>query len=335
MFTLPIDGNGSARWEIRTNICVDGNLERSGRQVMLLGRLMDQFPPPEENDQHIDKAHRSTNDENALSNQTAASRQKLDRPAYIPVPLKIMGIPVTPFGSYEQALECVEKIIESGYKSFWVAINPIKIYKAWQNTELMELLRQADIGICDGIGIALTSRMLHKQNLFRCTGCDLFFRLISLASRKGWGVYMLGSSAQTNASARSELQKKYPNLKIVGWQDGYFKDSQKVIEQINSSGANLLFVAMGSPKQELWIWKHRQAINTNFCMGVGGSFDIAAGNLKRAPRIFQVTGTEFLFRLICEPLKRGPIQKVLLPYALRVMGKKAVDLTMSNDDSKD
>ena len=199
----------------------------------------------------------------------------------------------------------------------------------------MELLRQADVGLCDGMGVAVTSKILKRQSLFRCTGCDLFFKLISLASRKGWGVYMLGSSAQTNTAARSALQKKYPGLKIVGWHDGYFKDSQKVVEHINSSRANLLFVAMGSPKQEYWIRENWQAIETNFCMGVGGSFDIAAGNLKRAPKIFRVTGTEFLFRLICEPFKRGPIQKVLLPYALQVMGKKAVDLTLSDEEQMD
>jgi exopolysaccharide biosynthesis WecB/TagA/CpsF family protein len=334
-FTLPIDGNGAAKWEIRATISADGYLERTGRQALLLSRLMDEFPPPEEEDQYIDTNRRFTTHEKALSNQTLTSIQSLVRPAYIPAPIEIMGIPVTPFRSYDQALECVEKIIESSHKSFWVAINPIKIYQAWQQPELMELLRQVDVGLCDGMGVALTSKILKRQNLVRCTGCDLFFRLISMASRKGWGVYMLGSSAQTNAAARSQLQKKYPGLKIVGWQDGYFKDSQMVIEQINSSGANLLFVAMGSPKQEYWIWNHWQAINANFCMGVGGSFDIAAGNLKRAPRIFRATGTEFLYRLICEPFKRGPMQKVLLPYVLQVMGKKAVDLTMSNEDGED
>jgi len=317
-FILPLDGNGTVKWEIRANICADGYLERSGRQAMLLARLIGNFPPPEQNDQ-----------------PTGTKRtvmQALKRPAYIPTPIEVMGTPVTPFKSYDQALECVEKIVDSHHKSFWVAINPIKIYQASQKPELMELLRQADVGLCDGMGIAVTSKLLKRQSLFRCTGCDLFFRLISLASRKGWGVYMLGSSAQTNTAARSELQKKYPGLKIVGWQDGYFKDSEKVIEHINASKPNLLFVAMGSPKQEYWISKNWQAIETNFCMGVGGSFDIAAGNLKRAPKIFRVTGTEFLFRLICEPFKRGPIQKVLLPYALQVMGKKAVDLTLSDEE---
>jgi N-acetylglucosaminyldiphosphoundecaprenol N-acetyl-beta-D-mannosaminyltransferase len=127
----------------------------------------------------------------------------------------------------------------------------------------------------------------------------------------------------------------YPGLKIVGWHDGYFEDSNAVIEQINSSKANILFVAMGSPKQENWIQNNWQAINVNICMGVGGSFDIASGTLKRAPKVFRMTGTEFLYRLICEPRKRWRIQKALLPYFVQVIGKKAVDLTLSGEGQMD
>jgi N-acetylglucosaminyldiphosphoundecaprenol N-acetyl-beta-D-mannosaminyltransferase len=156
----------------------------------------------------------------------------------------------------------------------------------------------------------------------------LFFKILSLASRKKWGVFMLGASAESNEAACSELQKMYPSLRIVGWQDGYFEDSDTVIEQINSSGADLLFVAMGSPKQEHWIWQHRKAIKTNFCMGVGGSFDIASGGLRRAPKIFHMTGTEFLFRLIREPRKRWRIQKVLFPYFFRVIYKRLFGFTV-------
>ena len=265
---------------------------------------------------------------------TMTETQILNKQTYNPSPIDIMGIPVVPFESYDQALECVEEIIESDRKSWWVAINPIKIYQAWHKPELLNLLRQTDVGICDGVGVSIASKILHGRSIKRCTGCDLFFKLLFLASRKRWGVYMLGASAESNAAARSELQKMYPELRIVGWQDGYFEDSRTVIEQINSSGADLLFVAMGSPKQEHWICRHRQALDANFCMGVGGSFDIASGRLRRAPKVFRMTGTEFLFRLIREPLKRWPIQKVLFPYFLRVIGKKMVDLTMSDKEHK-
>jgi len=252
--------------------------------------------------------------------------QKLNKQTHIPSPIDIMGIPVVPFESYDQALKCVEETIVSNKKSFWVAINPIKIYNAWYKPELLNLLRQTDVGICDGVGVSITSKILNGRSIKRCTGCDLFFKLLSLAARKKWGVYLLGASAESNAAARSELQKMYPNLRIVGWQDGYFEDSQRIIEQINSSRAKLLFVAMGSPKQEQWIWRHRQTIEANFCMGVGGSFDIASGGLRRAPKIFRMTGTEFLFRLIKEPRKRWRIQKVLFPYFLRVIYKRLFGL---------
>jgi len=333
---LPLKANGATEWELRASIWSDDYLELCSRQAMLLARLMDEYPPPEQEKKAEELDLFSYTKRRFRIEEKAGgptNTQTLKMPAQIPTPLDIMGIPVVPFESYDQALECIEEIIESDRKSWWVAINPIKIYNAWQKPELLNTLRQTDAGICDGVGVSIASRILYGRNIKRCTGCDLFFKLLFLASRKKWGVYLLGASAESNATARSELQKKYPGLRIVGWHDGYFEDSQKVIEQINSSKANLLFVAMGSPKQENWIRSNWQAINANICMGVGGSFDIASGSLRRAPTIFRMTGTEFLYRLICEPRKRWRIQKVLIPYFLQVIGKKTVDLTMSDEES--
>jgi N-acetylglucosaminyldiphosphoundecaprenol N-acetyl-beta-D-mannosaminyltransferase len=233
-----------------------------------------------------------------------------------------MGIPVVPFETYDQALGCIGAAIESKRKSFCIAINPIKMYNALHEPELQSLLRQADINICDGVGVSIASRILSGRGINRITGCDLFFRLLALASQKQWGVYLLGASPESNAAARVQLQKRYPHLRIVGWQDGYFKDSDKVVEQINASKADLLFVAMGSPKQEHWIAQHRCQINASFCMGVGGSLDVASGNIKRAPKVFRMTGTEFLFRFIMEPRKRLSHQKVLLYFLLRILGRR-------------
>ena len=143
---------------------------------------------------------------------------------------------------------------------------------------------------------------------------------------------MLGASHESNSAACEKIKQMFPGLKIVGNQDGYFEDSSEVIEKINASNADLLFVAMGSPKQEQWIWEHWKSISVNFCMGVGGSFDIAAGNLKRAPKIFRMTGTEFLYRLLSEPRKRWKIQKPLFPFFMRVLGKKLVDIVLVSDD---
>ncbi len=333
--TLPLHRNGVLEWEIRARIWINDFLELSGHQAMLLTRLMDEFPPPELEEKAESLEHYSEKEVHSEAREkstvSTTEVQTLDRPNRIPMPLDIMGIPVVPFESYDQALECVEGIVESNSKSFWVAINPIKIYHAWHDSELRNLLLQADVGICDGVGVTIASKILNGRNIERCTGCDLFFKLLSLASQKGWGVFLLGASPESNAAARLELQKSYPELKIVGWQDGYFEDSHAVVRQINRSKTKLLFVAMGSPKQEDWISRHRQEIKANFCMGVGGSFDIAAGQLIRAPKIFRMTGTEFLYRLFREPRKRWRIQKVLIPYFLRVVEKKLVNILISDE----
>jgi len=339
--TLPLHGNAETEREIRACIGINDFSEASGHQAMLLARLMDEFPPPEPGreagllGQRADTADESKTGQKAARSATMTSAQTLAGAAHAPAPLDIMGIPVVPFESYDQALESIEQTIESDSKSFWVAINPVKIYNAWHDSQLQALLRQADVGICDGVGISIASKVLHGRSIKRCTGCDLFFRLLSLACRKGWGVYLLGASSESNAAACSELQKKYPNLKIVGSQDGYFQDSRAVVRQINRSRAKLLFVAMGSPKQEYWIWRHRKAINANFCMGVGGSFDIASSRLARAPKVFRLTGTEFVYRLIREPHKRWRIQKVLIPYFMRVVEKKLVDFFISDEGRVD
>jgi N-acetylglucosaminyldiphosphoundecaprenol N-acetyl-beta-D-mannosaminyltransferase len=216
-------------------------------------------------------------------------------------PLSIMGVGVMPFESYEQAVSHVEGMIEAGRKCFCVAVNPEKVYRAMHDPRVMESLVQANIGICDGIGVVWASRLLHHRSMKRCTGCDLFFHLVARAAERGWKVFLLGASAESNAQAAASLAERCHGLQVVGRQDGYFKDSGEVIAKINDSGAQMLFVAMGSPRQELWVTEHRDAIQAPFCMGVGGTFDVASGMAKRAPRIFRKTGTEFLFQLVTRP----------------------------------
>jgi len=251
-----------------------------------------------------------------------AQSQAVSNRTQMPEAVTVMGIPVVPFETYDQALECIEAAIDSDRKSLCLAVNPIKMYRSWHEPELLTLLQQTDMNICDGIGVSLASRILNSRGIKRITGCDLFFRLVSLAAHKQWGIYLLGASADSNAAARLGLQRMYPNLRIVGWHDGYFDDSSEIVRDINASGADLLFVAMGSPKQEYWIWRHRQLINASLCMGVGGSFDVASGTVKRAPRIFRATGTEFLFRFAMEPYKRLANQGILLRFLLRVLGAR-------------
>ena len=233
-------------------------------------------------------------------------------------PLSILGVGVLPFELYDEAVAYVERTITSGQKSFGVAINPEKLYQAAQDGELMAALAQADMCICDGVGVALAARLLHGRWLKRCTGCDLFLHLIAKAAEKGWRVFLLGAAPESNEGACEVLIRRYPGLRIAGRRDGYFTDSGEIVRQINASGADLLFVAMGSPRQELWIAQHRQELDAPFCMGVGGTFDVVSGKARRAPAVFRRTGTEFLFRLLSSPA-RWRRQAVLPLFLLKVL----------------
>ncbi len=237
---------------------------------------------------------------------------------FAPEPVEVLGIPIVPFGSYSEAVKCAADNITSGKKSFWVAVNPQKIYRAMHDRRLRFVLTHADVGICDGIGVALASKLLNGCFLNRCTGCDLFFELLPLAAEKGWRIFLLGATRASNEGAWITLGRKYPGLKLVGRQDGYFRDSSGVVERINASKADILFVAMGSPRQEYWISEHLDSLAPRFCMGVGGTFNIVSGITRRAPRIFRKTGTEFLYQLLTEP-GRWRRQVVYAPYMLKVL----------------
>ena len=219
----------------------------------------------------------------------------------LPQALSIMGVPVVPFESYAHALACIEARIAARRKTFCVAINPEKVYRAVRSGRLLSVLRQANIGICDGTGVALAVRLLYGRTITRCTGVDLFLELLAASPKKGWKVFLLGASEDANARACDQLTRRHPGLRIAGRHHGYFDASEPVIERINASGADLLFVALGSPRQEFWITQNRAAIEVPFCMGVGGTLDVAAGSVKRAPGLCRRTGTEFLYRLIRQP----------------------------------
>lgn len=223
------------------------------------------------------------------------------RQTVVPERLAILGIPVDLFASPHNTVEHVAGRIRGGLKTFCVAINPEKGYRALRDPVLFETLRKADMCICDGIGIVYALMILYRRRIPRCTGVQLFFDLVAHAPAAGWKVFLLGASPQSNAGATQKLVQRNPGLQIVGRHDGYFEDAGRIISLINDSGADLVFVAMGSPRQEFWIAEHLHEIHAAFFMGVGGSFDVASGTAPWAPAIFRKTGTEFIFRLVTDP----------------------------------
>lgn len=219
----------------------------------------------------------------------------------LPESLPVLGIGVSLLDSCDHAAELIRRRIAAGRRTFCAAVNPAKIHAANRDPNLRRALAAAQFHICDGIGAALAVRLIHGRRLPRCTGIDLFRRLAAIAADEGWKVFLLGASPESNAAARRKLLELHPSLEIVGTCDGFFKHSAEVVSAINASGADVLFVAMGSPRQEMWIAEQLPRLRTIFCMGVGGSFDVVGGLLSGAPAPFRAAGMEWLYRALRQP----------------------------------
>ena len=232
----------------------------------------------------------------------------------------ILGINVS-ITSYEELKNNVIKDIENNKKSFIVAINPEKILKARKDNDLKSLLNKATYQIPDGIGVIYASKLKRGNIKSRITGIDSMEMLCSLSNEKKYKIFMYGAKKETVEKAKDALEQKYKGINIVGIMDGYEKDEKKIIDAINKSKADIIFVALGSPKQELWITKNMNKLCPKIYQGVGGSFDVFSGNVKRAPKWMQKSGLEWLYRLIKDP-KRIFRQVKLFKFLLIIIFKK-------------
>ena len=208
--------------------------------------------------------------------------------------------------------------IDKQKKSFLVAINPEKIMKAQEDEELRQLLNRADYQIPDGIGVILASKLKKGNIQSRVTGIDMMLTLCDVATKNGKKIFMYGGKPGVADKAKVELEKQFPGIQIVGTLNGYEKDEQVIIERINEHKPDIIFVALGSPTQEYWIVNHMDKVTPMIFQGVGGSYDVISGNLKRAPEAFQKMGLEWFYRLIKEPW-RFKRQLILPQFLIKVL----------------
>lgn len=213
---------------------------------------------------------------------------------------EILGVAVNT-ESYDELIPKVFANLDVGKKSLVVAINPEKLMKAKEDAELKALLNRAEFQIPDGIGVILASKLKKGNIRSRVTGIDMMDRIVREAAARGKKIFLYGAKPGVADAAAEKLRELHPALTIAGVQHGYEKDIQVVVDTINAAKPDILFVAMGSPKQEQWIEQYRERLHPVLFQGVGGSFDVLAGNIKRAPAIFQKAGAEWLYRLLLEP----------------------------------
>lgn len=211
--------------------------------------------------------------------------------------------------------ETVEKAISSlkNDKPFVIYTpNPEIVNVAKKDKEFTDILNQADVVTPDGIGIVYASKILKGHIKFRAPGFDISTGIIEKLNESGGSVYLFGGKEGVASKAGTNLQNKYKNLKIAGTHNGYFSDDTDIIADIKEKSPDLLLVCLGAPKQEKWIHKNKNNLNAGIIIGAGGSIDVYAGNVKRAPEIFTNNGLEWLYRLIKEPSRYKRMTKLPL-----------------------
>jgi N-acetylglucosaminyldiphosphoundecaprenol N-acetyl-beta-D-mannosaminyltransferase len=234
--------------------------------------------------------------------------------------IEVLGVPVDCV-TMEAAVARVDELVRTRARAATVlAVNPEKVIKARQDPFLLRGLRQAGLLIPDGIGIVLAARLLGLARFERVPGCDLMLRICALAAERGYRVFLFGARPEVNEAAAAALQERWPGLNIAGRQHGYVEDAgmSAVLAAIRNARADILLVALGSPRQEQWLAAHGDALSVAVCQGVGGSFDVLAGAVRRAPVAWQRLNLEWAYRLLSQP--RRLLRQTALPrFALQVL----------------
>lgn len=196
------------------------------------------------------------------------------------------------------------------------------ILQAYKDAEFCEVLNDSDLLTADGIGVVYASKFLGNPIKERAAGYDIACGLVDRISETGHRLYLFGGKPGIAEMAKKNLEKKYPFIQIVGTRNGYFKeeDTPLIINDINKVGADIVFVCLGAPKQEKWINDNKDKLNARVLMGIGGSLDVFAGIVERAPEIWCKMGLEWLYRLIKEPW-RFKRMLALPKFALTVLIK--------------
>lgn len=238
--------------------------------------------------------------------------------------IDVLGVGVDNLNLAEAVARASE--LAAGEKmAYAVTPNPEFLQMAKKNEAFKKALNGADLVVPDGIGVVKAAGLLGRPLKGRVPGIDLASGLCASLAQRGGRLFLLGAKPGVAQRAGKKLAEKYPGLVICGTHDGYFKDSAPVVEEISAARADVVFVCLGAPKQELWMVSHGPATGAKLLMGLGGSLDVFAGAVERAPEKWQKMGLEWFYRLCKEPKRIGRMAKlplVLVDAAVcRIQGK--------------
>lgn len=221
----------------------------------------------------------------------------------------------------DQAVAEGVRLMDTAGAHYAVTPNPEIVEVCREDEEARQAVCGADLVLADGIGIIYGAKMLGTPLKGRVTGIGFAQGLMGRMAENGKSLYLLGAKPGVAERAAEKLRGQYPGLRIAGTHDGYFQEDGPVIEAIRESGADVVFVCLGAPKQEKWMQKNGGATGAHLLVGLGGCLDVFSGEVKRAPEVFQKLGLEWLHRLATNPSRIGRMAKLPL-FLVHVAGEK-------------
>ncbi|MDR7526668.1 MAG: WecB/TagA/CpsF family glycosyltransferase [Armatimonadota bacterium] len=236
-------------------------------------------------------------------------------------PAVLLGLPVHPVTLEEAVERLLRAVAARSAPVHVVSLNGALVMQALRDPDLAAVIRAAGLVIPDGIGTVLAGRILDVPVRRRVAGVDVAEALCREAARHGYRVYLLGAAPGVAEAAASRLRERYPGFVVAGTDHGYFgpEDESAVLARIRAARPDILLVALGAPRQERWLHRHAATLGVPVVMGVGGTLDVLAGRVRRAPRWMQALGLEWLYRMVRQPWRWSVVRTIppLFAVALR------------------
>ena len=210
----------------------------------------------------------------------------------------------------DEALAILKDFLSSPTPKIVVTPNSEIVQACIEDSKIKTVISQADLTVPDGIGVIYASRILGRPIKEKVAGFELAYRFLPVMADMGKKLFILGGKPGVAETAQKNLKAEFPNLEICGVHDGYFSDGSQIASLINTSGADVVFVCLGAPKQEMWMVAHKNELKSSIMLGLGGSVDVYAGNVKRSPKLFVSLGLEWFYRLLKEPWRIKRMMKL-------------------------
>lgn len=219
------------------------------------------------------------------------------------------------------AVALCKNLIEEHRSAYMVTPNPEIVMASWDDPALREAISNADLVIPDGIGVIKAAKILGTPLKERLPGIEIGEAILQYAAQSGKKVFLLGAKPGVADLAADRMREMFPGIDICGVNDGYFKDDAAVIEKINVAKPDFLMVCLGFPKQEMWMAQNASKLDVGLMAGLGGSLDVFAGTVLRAPEKWQRMNAEWLYRCIKEPWRFKRIARLPL-FILKAIAKR-------------